>query len=51
MESEGEYTVDLGLSVNGSESVYEDVDTITVTKDLKKIVTLVYEPVLQQDKV
>lgn len=51
MESIGEYSVDLGLSVSGTENMYEDVDTITVNKDVKRILTLTYEPVLQQDKV
>lgn len=51
LEEAGVYSVDLGLTVNWTETMYEDVDTITVTKDIKKIVTLNYEPVLQQDKV
>lgn len=51
MEAEGIYSVDLWLSVNGSESIHKDADTITVSKDVKKVVTLTYEPILQQDKV
>ncbi len=51
MESAWVYSVDLWLSVNGTITTQEDADTITVNKDEKKIITLVYEPVLQQDKV
>ncbi len=51
LESAWEYSVDLGLMVQGSETIQEDVDTITVNKDIKKVKNLSYIPISDQDQV
>jgi len=50
MESFGSYPIDLWLSVDGSVSTMEDVDTIVVGKDVQKIIDLSYDPDIANDK-
>ncbi len=51
LEEEWTYPLDIWLSVDWASSTHEDVETITVKKDVKEILTLTYEPQLNQSKV
>lgn len=50
MEAAWGYPVDLWLSVEGSVTTMEDVDMITVNKDIQRIITLTSEPDIANDK-
>lgn len=51
MEAEWVYDVDLGIMVDGTNTAQDNVDTITVRKDIKEILTLTYDPDVWDDKV
>ena len=51
MEDSWVYPVDLWITVDWSTTTQQDVDTITVSKDIKKILTLTYDSDIANNKV
>lgn len=50
MEAAWGYPVDLWLSVDGSVNTMEDIDIITVNKDIQRIIDLTYKPDVANEK-